>query len=99
MAEIEITGVRKDHGDHYNRHDAVTHYRWIQHGEDSGAITRRETVVGWLEGGLGFEVEAYVEQESPRAYCYVNQSAAGTKFLETRADSTSKNNLLNLPEC
>jgi len=100
MAEIEVTGIRKDHGNHQNPHEAATHYRWVEHSSNKSDITLRQTVVGWLENSInGERITAYVNRVSPRVACYVNKSAVGTKFLETTADSTSQNNLLNLPEC
>ncbi len=103
MAEIEIVGIRKDNGNHSNPHEAATHYQWVQYEPDGrvskNVISTRETVVSYLNGSLGFEVRAYVERVRPRAYCYVNTSANGTKFLQTRPDATDQNNLLKLPEC
>lgn len=100
MAQIEITGIRKDNGNHENPHEAVEYYRWIQHGTDNAGITRRETVVDWLERGVnGVVVTAFVNKVNPKADCFVNVSGRGIKFLQSRADSTSDNNLLKLPEC
>lgn len=102
MTQIKITGIKKDNGNHDNPHEAITHFRWESYGStgvvtQSGVVTRSD-IVGWLEGSLGFKVEAYVERVLPRAYCYVNVSRYGTKFLQTRADDTDQNNLLKLPE-
>lgn len=100
MIEIEITGIHKDNGNHNNPYEAVEAYRWLQPGTGNGNITARQTVVDWLDNGInGTKVQVYVERVQPRAYCYVNQSVKGTRFLQTRADSTQGNNLLNLPEC
>ena len=100
MVEIEITGIRKDNGNHDNPFEAVEYYRWVQHGTDRSGITPRQTVVEWLDNGVnGTQVKAYVQRVQPRAYCYVNQSARGTRFLQTRPDATEANNLLWLPEC
>lgn len=93
MTEIEITGIRKDNGNHDNPFEAATHYRWVQHGTDNGGISTREKVVGWVDGG----VTAYVERVRPRADCFVNTSRTGTRFLQTRPDATDQNNLLKLP--
>jgi hypothetical protein len=95
MAEIEITGIRKDNGNHENPYEAVSHYRWVQHGTNNGGITPRETVVAWLDKD---NIKAYVERVRPRAYCFINISRYGTRFLQTRADETDQNNLLKLPE-
>lgn len=100
MAEIEITGIRKDNGNHDNPYEAVEAYRWVQKSTGKGATTDRQTVVGWLDNGInGMAVTAYVHRVDPRANCYVNQSERGTRFLQTRPDATEANNLLRLPEC
>jgi hypothetical protein len=104
MAEIEITGIRKDNGNHENPYEAVEFYRWVQHGTDNSGITRRETVVGWLDrgvssGGQMIKVDAYVHRVNPKVYCFVNESKNGTRFLQTHPDATEENNLLRLPEC
>lgn len=103
MTEIEIAGIRKDNGNHENPFEAATHYQWVQYDSNGNIskneISTRERMVGYLEGSLGFELKAYVERVKPRAYCFVNKSARGTKFLQTRPDATEQNNLLKLPEC
>ncbi len=100
MAEIEITGIRKDNGNHDNPYEAVEAYRWVQNSTGKGAITERQTVVGWLDNGVnGARVTAYVQRVSPRANCFVNQSSHGTRFLQTEPDATEENNLLKLPAC
>lgn len=40
----------------------------------------------------------YVEEQTPRTYVKVRE-VAGKKHLRTTADSTSRNNLDNLPDC
>jgi hypothetical protein len=95
MAEIEITGIRKDNGNHYNPYEAVTHYRWVQHGTDNKGINPRQEVVSWVEGNFN----AYVSGGRTRAYCDVKESDHGTRFLQTRADAAKEDNLLELEEC
>jgi hypothetical protein len=51
-------------------------------------------VVSMVEDGT----KAYVERVQPRAYCFVNTSINGTKFLQTKPDATEENNLLKLPK-
>ena len=48
MIEIEITGIRKDNGNHENPYEAVEAYRWVQHSNGKGGITNRQTVVDWM---------------------------------------------------
>lgn len=93
MSEIEITGIRKDNGNHENPHEAVEAYRWVNHVTGARGIVSRAGGVQWLEDGNA----AYVERVHPRAYCFVNISGRGTKFLQTRSDATEANNLLKLP--
>ena len=92
---VRITGVRKDHGYHYNPHEAITHYGWINEQTNATGVSDRPVMVKWVEDGN----RAYVTSAAGTVDCYVNQSATGTKFLETRADRQASNNLLNLPEC
>lgn len=100
MIEIEITGIRKDNGNHENPYEAVSHYRWIQHSTGKSDISTRQKVVEWLEVGInGSTVSAYVHKVDPRADCFVNVSARSTKFLQSEADNTNANNILKLPEC
>jgi len=92
---VRIIAIRKDGGNHYNPHEAVSHYKWLNEQSGESGIADRPNMVGWVERGN----QAYVSSQEGTVNCFVNQSAAGTKFLETRADSRSSNNLLNLPEC
>jgi hypothetical protein len=100
MVLIEIIGIRKDNGNHHNPYEAVEAYQWKQHSTGRTDITSRDTVVRWLSDGIGGEsVQAYVHRVDPVAYCYINTSQRGKRFLQTRADATEENNLLNLPPC
>ena len=92
---VRIIAIKKDNGNHYNPYEAISHYKWVNEDQNSDeVISNRETMVQWVEGGG----RAYVRSHEGTADCYVNQSARGTKFLQTNADSRSSNNLLNLPE-
>jgi hypothetical protein len=92
---VRITAVRKDRGNHYNPHEAISHYKWLDEHTGESKITNRPDMVVWVEGGG----RAYVSSMEGTVDCFVNRSSAGTKFLQTNADSRSSNNLLNLPEC
>jgi hypothetical protein len=93
MAEFEITGIRKDNGNHHNPNEAISHYRWFQDSTQKGGITERPQVVSWVKTGIN----AYVERVRPRAYVTVKKSSSGLEFLQTNSDSTEENNLLQLP--
>jgi hypothetical protein len=92
---VQIVAVRKDHGNHYNPHEAISHYKWRDNQSGEDGIGSRPEMVAWVENGG----RAYVSSSEGMVDCYVNRSNAGTKFLQTNADSRSSNNLLNLPEC
>ena len=92
---VRIIAIRKDGGNHYNPHEAISHYKWLDEQTRESKIADRPNMVAWVEGGG----RAYVSSTEGTVYCYVNHSATGTKFLETNADHRSSNNLLNLPEC
>lgn len=94
MAEIEITGIRKDNGNHENPFEAIEAYAWTNHADGSSGIVNRSGGVKWVKDGN----KAYVERVNPRAYCFVNKSRNGIEFLQTHPDATDQNNLLKLPE-
>jgi hypothetical protein len=92
---VKIIAIRKDHGNHYDPHEAVSDYKWLDEHTGESKIADRQSMVAWVEQGG----RAYVTSLQGTVDCYVNQSASGTKFLETRADGITSDNLLNLPEC
>lgn len=92
---VRIIAIRKSNGDHDNPYEAVSHYKWLDEGTHESKIADRPNMVKWVERGG----RAYVSSVEGTVNCFVNQSARGTKFLQTNADSRSSNNLLNLPEC
>jgi Protein of unknown function (DUF3892) len=92
---VRIVAIRKAGGHHYDPHEAVSHYKWLDERTHESKIADRPSMVKWVENGG----QAYVTGTGGTVYCYVNQSASGTKFLETRADGHVTNNLLNLPDC
>lgn len=91
---VRIIAIRKP-GDNYNAYEAISHYKWLNEQTGESGIANRPNMVGWVERGN----QAYVSSQEGTVSCYVNTSAAGTKFLQTNADDRSSNNLLNLPEC
>lgn len=92
---VRIIAIRKSGGYHQDPHQAVSHYRWLDEATNESKIADRPSMVKWVEDGG----RAYVSSNEGTADCFVNRSTAGTKFLQTNADSRSSNNLLNLPEC
>mgnify|MGYP001605292424 CR=1 FL=1 len=94
---IRIVGVRKDGGNHYNPHEGITHYQWINEQTRASGISSRLEMIHFLEIDGG---QAYVKDYlGNMAYVGVQKSALGTKYLRTYANSQWTDNLLSLPEC
>jgi hypothetical protein len=86
---VRIIGIRKDNGNHYNPHEGITDYQWINE-------QTRATGISFFEVDRG---QAYVKDQFGNvAWVRVQTSAWGTKYLRTYADSKWTNNLLSLPE-
>lgn len=92
--EVRIVCINKDNGNHYS-HEAVRYYGWVNENNNISDKYSREKMVKWVEEGN----KAYVRNGLRKVYCYVRTSINGTKFLQTYADGTYTDNLLNLPEC
>ena len=92
---VRIIAIRKDHGNHYNPHEAVSHYKWLNEQSGESKIADRPSMVAWVERGN----RAYVSDNRGTVDCQVNTSVHGTKFLQTYADRRWTDNLLSLPEC
>jgi len=92
--QIRITCINKDNGDHENPYLAITHVGWISNQGKIGVSSRIE-LYNWIENG-GY---AYVkEDEGILAQVITEIAHSGTKYVRTKPDSSTKNNLLNLTE-
>jgi hypothetical protein len=87
---LRIRAITKPVGD--DRYEAITHY-WANN--DKGVLTsfEREWLISWLEKNSTY---AYVAEDGDQAVCDV-KSNEHIRFLQTRPDASTKNNLLNLP--
>lgn len=94
---VRIIAIRKDHGNHYNPHEAISHYKWLNEQTNETGIISRADMVAWVERERNNQ--AYVRDNLGTVNCYVNVSRSGTKFLQTYADRRWTDNLLNLTEC
>lgn len=93
---VRIVCINKDNGDHYDPHEAITHYGWLnENTEKQGKSTRKEMVEFIEDGGQAY----VVDRARNKVYCYVRESSKGTKFLQTHSDNRYTNNLLELLEC
>lgn len=82
MADVVITNVRK------NSDGDIT---------DVGVKGQWERTVPWVVASIEAGTNTFFVRVPQRADVYVAQTAAGYKFLKTTADTTTKNNLDNLP--
>lgn len=94
---IRITCINKDNGHHENPNLAITHLGWInEQTRETGKNTRLD-LYNWIKNENG---EAYVtDTYGNRSKVITAENYSGTKYLKTEADSSTKNNLLSLPEC
>ncbi|MGB4768035.1 MAG: DUF3892 domain-containing protein [Candidatus Saccharimonas sp.] len=75
-----------------DRYEAISHY-WANN--DNSVLTKfeREWFIHWLKDNSTY---AYVSEDGDTAVCDVKNNGH-INFLQTRADASEKNNLLNLP--
>jgi len=92
--EVRIIGIKKAGGDHYDPHEAVSYYQWLNEQSSESNLASRVDMVSWVEQGN----RAYVRDNRGIVDCRVRTSQNGTKFLQTYADGRWTDNLLNLPE-
>lgn len=91
-----IICINKDNGNHFNQHEAVLYYGWIEDGTSEAYRTDRQTMVNWVKKGN----IAYVAVNDYRVNCFVNKNPhSGLEFLQTYSDKIPNDNLLHLDEC
>ena len=87
-----ITHIRKPDRD--DRYSAITHYGQLQ--EDGKVhVFGREWFINWLESNKTY---AYVNEDGDDAVCDIKDNGH-IRYLQTRPDASTENNLLNLPGC
>lgn len=94
---IKITCIDKDNGNHDNPNVAITHLGWVKDGDGSSGKSTRLEMYNWIKNDKG---EAYVKDgQGNKAKLNTAETISGTKYVKTEADTSTKNNLLSLPEC
>jgi len=94
---VRITCISKDGGNHYNPHEGITHYGWVNEQTRATGTSSRETMITFLVIQRG---QAYVKDSHGNvAYIGVETTSGGTKYPRTFADAKWTDNLLALPEC
>lgn len=93
---IRITCIKKDAGNHENPHVAISKLGWINETTKESGRSSRIQIYDFIESGG----DAYVKDFLGNiAYLITEISAKGTKYVKTKPDSTTTDNLLKLPEC
>lgn len=96
MAQVQIKGIQKDNGNHFNPNEAIEAFCWMNPASNKTGKATRLEMVQWIEEGN----QAYVQAPSgTKIFCYVRTSSHGVKFLQTYSNETYTDNLLSLPEC
>ena len=93
---IRITCIGKDNGDHYDPHEGILNFGWVDDKTGNTGISTRAAMIDFLEKGNS----AYVKGSFNRiAWLVVSVSRYGNKYIKTIADDRETNNLLALAEC
>lgn len=92
---IRITCINKDNGDHYDPNEAITHFGWINEGNNNRGKATLSEMVKYLEDGN----DAYVKSQNTTAYLVVRTSRFNNKYVKTVANGRETDNLLHLLEC
>jgi Protein of unknown function (DUF3892) len=94
---IRITCIKKAAGNHENTHVAISELGWENESTNATGKSTREKMYDWVNDGNS----AYVKDASSgnKADLEAVKTASGTKYVRTKPDGTTKDNLLALPEC
>lgn len=93
---VRITCINKANGQHENPYVAISHLRWVADGTGQTGTSTREEMYAFVVNTNG---EAYVSNGLTRARLIGAVSPRGTRYVKTVANSTERDNLLELPEC
>ncbi|MBG6236283.1 hypothetical protein IWX76_002864 [Pedobacter sp. CAN_A7] len=94
---IKITCINKDNGNHENPNVAITHLGWINEINGASGKNTRIEIYNWIKVDAGV---AYVKDAmGNKAKIITAETANGTMYVKTEADTSLKNNLLSLQEC
>lgn len=94
---VKITCISKDGGNHYNRHEAIRNFGWLNESTNQSGNSSLVEIIKFLEdGNSAYVVDRY--DISDKAYLMVRERE-GRRFVQTVADREWSDNLLQLPEC
>jgi len=93
---VRITCIKKDNGYHFDPHEAITLFGWLNEATDVYDSSTLPQMIAFVEAGN----KAYVKDRYGHiAYLEVMRSYAGNKYLRTVPDGRMSDNLLTLAEC
>jgi hypothetical protein len=92
---VRVTCINKDAGNHENPYTAISNLGWVNDSSGETGKSTRLQMYDFVNGGG----EAYVQVGAARAVLITAVTPGGTKYVKTQADSTTRDNLLKLPEC
>lgn len=93
---VRISCINKANGLHENPYVAISYLSWVEDGTGKTGRSTREEMYQFVVTQKG---AAYVSLGSSRAPLTGGVSPRGTKYVKTVANDTSRDNLLQLPEC
>lgn len=90
-----ITCIKKAGGNHENAYTAITSLTWSE-GFGTGTSTREQ-----MYDNVRYDsTYAYVQDAAGnKAYLMAATTSNGTKYVKTKPDDVTSDNLLKLPEC
>ena len=88
MATYHVTCINKS--DRTSRHERIRNIGGL------GWQHTQQNAIVWIEAGIN---DYYTTAPGYRAKVIVAKTPEGHKYLKTDADTTTKDNLLSLPEC
>jgi Protein of unknown function (DUF3892) len=89
---IRITRIKKPH--QHSTHDAIEKLEWINEATGAKGTVNRIDLYNWIKkGGKAYVKDAFRDI----AYVGTRENIYGTKYVQTYADRTWRDNLLALP--
>jgi hypothetical protein len=90
---VEISCINKP--DRTSRREAIQNVGGVNADGSRWRMSEKDAIAG-IEGG---QYAFWTKGGGQKTDVIIAVSAAGNKYLKTRADTTTKDNLLSLPEC
>lgn len=94
---VKITCIKKDSGNHENPYTAISSLSWISESTGAQGSSSRLDMYDFVVEKKG---RAYVTDKYGNKADLIGQvTSRGTKYVKTKADDVTSDNLLKLSEC